>query len=107
MKQFKMKKTLVAASMIGISTLLAACGQAEKVDSTTQAEAGTLYVSSTMITMNDEQPRAEAVFADENGTIEFVGNRDKAKQLYPNVEVVDLGERVVMPALLSSTYTRS
>ncbi|KOO13963.1 hydrolase [Vibrio xuii] len=102
MKQFKMKKTLVAASMIGISTLLAACGQAEKVDSTTQAEpvAGTLYVSSTMITMNDEQPRAEAVFADENGTIEFVGNKDKAKQLYPNVEVVDLGERVVMPGFI-------
>ncbi|WP_394125908.1 amidohydrolase [Vibrio hepatarius] len=102
MKQFKMKKTLVAASMIGISTLLAACGQAEKVDQTTQAEpaAGTLYVSSTMITMNDEQPRAEAVFADENGTIEFVGNKDKAKQLYPNVEVVDLGERVVMPGFI-------
>ncbi|WP_208733173.1 amidohydrolase [Vibrio ouci] len=102
MKQFKMKKTLVAASMIGISTLLAACGQAEKVDPTTQAEpaAGTLYVSSTMITMNDEQPRAEAVFADENGTIEFVGNKDKAKQLYPNVEVVDLGDRVVMPGFI-------
>ncbi|TFH91157.1 amidohydrolase [Vibrio ouci] len=97
-----MKKTLVAASMIGISTLLAACGQAEKVDPTTQAEpaAGTLYVSSTMITMNDEQPRAEAVFADENGTIEFVGNKDKAKQLYPNVEVVDLGDRVVMPGFI-------
>ncbi len=96
------RKNLLAASILGLSVLLAACspGDNKAQKSPEPAHEGTLYIGSSVITMNADQPRAQAVFASDNGVIEFVGQQDKAKQLYPDAKVVDLGERVIMPGFI-------
>lgn len=96
------KKTLLAASVVGMAALLSACSPAEKASETTAVEpvSGKLFIGSSVITMNDKQPRAEAVFASDDGTIQFVGETEKAKELYPSAEVVDLGARVIMPGFI-------
>lgn len=102
MKSFTARKTLLAASILSLTTLLSACSPAEstKQASSEQPNQGTLYIGSSVITMNEEQPRAEAVLTSADGVIQFVGQEDRAKQLYPNATVVDLGERVIMPGFI-------
>ena len=102
MKLFTARKTYLAAAVLGMSALLSACSPADKVDTanSSPAPSGTLYLGGAVITMNDEQPRAEAVFADDQGQILFVGQEDKAKALYPSAKVVDLGDKVIMPGFI-------
>jgi len=85
-----------------MTALLSACSPAEKVAEPVNNDgpSGTLYLGASVITMNDEQPRAEAVFANDDGKIQFVGKEEKAKALYPTAKVIDLGERVIMPGFI-------
>lgn len=102
MKLLTARKTRLAAALFSMTALLSACSPAEKVAEPVNNDgpSGTLYLSASVITMNDEQPRAEAVFANDDGKIQFVGKEEKAKALYPTAKVIDLGERVIMPGFI-------
>lgn len=102
MKLLTARKTRLAAALFSMTALLSACSPAEKVAEpvNNDGSSGTLYLGASVITMNDEQPRAEAVFANDEGKIQFVGKEEKAKALYPTAKVIDLGERVIMPGFI-------
>lgn len=102
MKLLTARKTRLAAALFSMTALLSACSPAEKVAEPVNNDgpSGTLYLGASVITMNDEQPRAEAVFANDDGKIQFVGKEEKAKALYPTAKVIDLGERVIMPGFI-------
>ena len=102
MKLLTARKTCLAATLLGMSALLSACSPAETVESSPSAPiaSGTLYIGGSVITMDDQQPRAEAVFANDAGKILFVGKEEKAKSLYPNAKVIDLGDKVIMPGFI-------
>ena len=102
MKLLTARKTRLAAALFSMTALLSACSPAEKVAEpvNNDGSSGTLYLGASVITMNDEQPRAEAVFANDDGKIQFVGKEEKAKALYPTAKVIDLGERVIMPGFI-------
>ena len=102
MKLLTARKTRLAAALFSMTALLSACSPAEKVAEPVNNDgpSGTLYLGASVITMNDEQPRAEAVFANDEGKIQFVGKEEKAKALYPTANVIDLGERVIMPGFI-------
>lgn len=102
MKLLTARKTRLAAALFSMTALLSACSPAEKVAEPVNNDgpSGTLYLGASVITMNDEQPRAEAVFANDEGKIQFVGKEEKAKALYPTAKVIDLGERVIMPGFI-------
>ncbi|EGA65522.1 amidohydrolase [Vibrio brasiliensis] len=102
MKLLTARKTRLAAALFSITALLSACSPAEKVAEPVNNDgtSGTLYLGASVITMNDEQPRAEAVIANDDGKIQFVGKEEKAKALYPTAKVIDLGERVIMPGFI-------
>lgn len=102
MKLLTARKTCLAVTLLGMSALLSACSPAETVESSPSAPiaSGTLYIGGSVITMDDQQPRAEAVFANDAGKILFVGKEEKAKSLYPNAKVIDLGDKVIMPGFI-------
>lgn len=59
--------------------------------------------SSSIITMNDAQPRAEAVGVDTaSGTITAVGTLAEVQAEAPGVQVTDLGSDVLMPGIIDA-----
>ena len=89
MKPFK--RTLVAGAILGLIGAVAGCSPAEEakqqepkpeaqVEEQAQATATagsgeTIYLADTIITMDEDQPRVEAVVADDDGKIVFVDKK--------------------------------
>ncbi|BBM67165.1 hypothetical protein VA249_38110 [Vibrio alfacsensis] len=122
------KRTLLAGAVLGLVGTITGCGPAEEVASTQpevkaeqsqsgsvsqesaatesskaieQAASGeTIYLANTIITMDEDQPRVEAVVADDDGTIVFVGKEQQALKQFPNAEKVDLQDKVIMPGFI-------
>ncbi|WP_322804919.1 amidohydrolase [Vibrio alfacsensis] len=122
------KRTLLAGAVLGLVGTITACSPAEEAASTQaevkaeqsqsgsvsqesaatesskaieQAASGeTIYLANTIITMDEDQPRVEAVVADDDGTIVFVGKEQQALKQFPNAEKVDLQDKVIMPGFI-------
>ncbi|BCN26524.1 amidohydrolase [Vibrio alfacsensis] len=122
------KRTLLAGAVLGLVGTITACGPAEEAASTQaevkaeqsqsgsvsqesaatesskaieQAASGeTIYLANTIITMDENQPRVEAVVADDDGTIVFVGKENQALKQFPSAEKVDLQDKVIMPGFI-------
>ncbi|WP_367990132.1 amidohydrolase [Vibrio sp. NTOU-M3] len=104
MKRKVHKLTKLTALSLGMSLALTACGPAEQttaeVSAASEHPLNTLFIGSSVITMNKEQPRAQAVVAGVDGKIQFVGSTEEAKAQFPHAKVVDLGERIIMPGFI-------
>lgn len=62
-----------------------------------------IVVASTIITVNPDQPRAEAVAYDSaTGVIAAVGSKADVTAAYPDAKVTDLGSDVLMPGLIDA-----
>lgn len=73
------------AIMMTCITSLIGCSQ-EKAESPLKQNKNTLWYGGTIITMDENQPRAEAVVSDNHGKIVFVGNLSEAKNKFPNAQ---------------------
>lgn len=58
-----------------------------------------IYKADSIITMDPQQPRAEAVAVD-SGRIVAVGTIDECTAAHPNAEVTDLGDKVLLPGFI-------
>ena len=87
-----MKLALVAFLFLGLSAA-----------SSTKAEVpGIIFINGNVYTMNERQPRAEAIMV-ENDRIVFVGSNEEAKKLQGiDNRIVDLGGKTVVPGLTDS-----
>lgn len=58
-----------------------------------------IYKADSIITMDPQQPRAEAVAVD-SGRIVAAGTIDECTAALPNAEVIDLGDKVLLPGFI-------
>ncbi|MGR5230848.1 amidohydrolase [Vibrio rotiferianus] len=116
MKPFK--RTLLAGAILGLIGTMTGCSPAEEAkqpqqepkpeaqveeqaQATAPAESGeTIYLADTIITMDEDQPRVEAVVADDDGKIVFVGQEAQALKQFPNADKIDLEDKVIMPGFI-------
>ena len=81
----KFKRTMLSASIISATLFLSGCDTAKEPQITPLIETAgsTLFYGGSVITMEEEKPRAEAVVASADGKIQFVGTQEEALQQYP------------------------
>lgn len=96
--------------LLTLCTLLLTMGCTDKsksppvsqAPSTNAATADTVYLNGTIITVNDDQPSAQAV-AIKNGKIIYVGDDSGAKRFVgPATEQVDLDNRTMVPGFVDA-----
>ena len=96
--------------LLTLCTLLLTMGCTDKsksppvsqAPSTNAATADTVYLNGTIITVNDDQPSAQAV-AIKNGKIIYVGDDSGAKRFVgPTTEQVDLDNRTMVPGFVDA-----
>ena len=82
--------------------LLNGCSQdaAEPDNATANTAINTLWHGGPIITMDDSQPRAEAVISSIGGEILFVGPLAAAREQFPDAKVLDLGGRTMMAGFI-------
>lgn len=61
---------------------------------------GKLFCNATFLPLTDEEARAEAVLADDDGRIAFVGSLEGAQALDADAEIVDLAGATVVPGFI-------
>ena len=93
----KSTKALALGTLFSCAAFLGGCGQPTEP---AQGEGSTLFYGGTIITMEEQQPRAEAVVADAQGKIAFVGDRETALRQYPAAGPLDLQGRILMPGFI-------
>lgn len=90
-----MQLKITALFVLGLC--VSGCGQQQK-----PGAADTVYSGGVVITMNDQQPLAEAV-AVSDGKIIFVGSDEEVKAyLHPGTEQVDLQGRSLLPGFIDA-----
>lgn len=90
-----MQLKITALFVLGLC--LSGCGQQQK-----QRAADTIYSGGVVITMNDQQPQAEAV-AVSDGKIIFVGSDEEVKAyLHPGTQQVNLLGRSLLPGFIDA-----
>ena len=87
---------LILAGIFAV--LLSGCDpQPQSVNST---DGASVFYGGTIITMEADQPEAEAVVSGGDGRIVFVGDRQAALSRYPDAQEIDLQGKTLMPGFI-------
>lgn len=95
----KIKRFHLSAIVITCITLLMGCSQ-ETSETSFSLDNNTLWHGGSIITMDENQPRAEAVVSDKKGKILFVGNLSAAQNKYPSANAYDLKGNTMMAGFI-------
>ena len=87
-----MKKFIVTLAILTL-ILFVGCTNDASTDTS-------IFYNGTIITMETNQPNAEAVVTGDDGLILFVGSKDEAFSTFPKAKKIDLENKVLMPGLI-------
>ena len=106
-----MKRIFATFALFGI-LLIGACSKNAATVADADTASGTnsainstniatsIFYNGTIITMEKDAPRAEAVVAGSNGRILFVGDKETAFKQFPKAKKINLKNKVLMPGLI-------
>ncbi|MGI9222540.1 MAG: amidohydrolase [Woeseiaceae bacterium] len=94
------KKALVLATIC--LAIISGCGQEQTTepDTATETSAFTLWHGGPIVTMNPEQPRADAVVTSDAGEILYVGSLPGAQEQFPNAQSHELTGKTMMAGFI-------
>ncbi|MCP4323608.1 MAG: amidohydrolase [Alteromonadales bacterium] len=95
----KQKRLYFFAIIMTCITSLVGCSQ-EIGEPPLNQDKNTLWYGGPIITMDETQPRAEAVVSDSNGKIVFVGNLSEAKNKFPSTQEHNLNGHTMMAGFI-------
>ncbi len=91
-----MKQTKIASSLLFFASVVSHSAFAAP----SNLPMTTIFYGGPIITMENDQPTAEAVVTSQYGKIVYVGSEQEALKQYPDSKKIDLDDKVLMPGFI-------